>query len=539
MYWDVLYDLGEVGNANAKALQGDFEAWDQMLAICRGAGESYEALQRVQGLDVDGAPLEGVTPLLDLDNYMDYLIVNLWTGHWDWPWKNWWAARDASDQSTGFKFYTWGSENSMGQSRGRSPLDKNALFNDFSGAGLVHRYLLSNEEYKIRFSDRIQRLFFAQGPLTVSALKVLYGDLAGSLESAIIAESARWGDMHHTPPGGPQDWMAERDWMLETYLDLRSDIVLDQFKDAGLYPEVQSPVFSVNGVHQRGGPADVGDEVTLDSMDGIVYFTLDGSDPRLAGAEVGPPPEVEIVHCLEESAPKRAFVPSGEIDEAWKGGGIFDDSAWTLGTDGVGYEWGADYQSYIGIDVMDDMFIMNSTCLIRIPFDVTADPDQFGSLNLKIRFDDGFVAFINGLEVASAMWPDDLAWNASSTEAQDDASAINLESFTISVKKDMLRRGTNILAIQGLNNQDVSTDFLVSAMLEGVDSGGGSPVPMADSAMRYSDPVVLTQSSLVRARALKGQTWSALNEAVFSVGPVVESVRVSEVMYNPMGQQFA
>ena len=136
---------------------------------------------------------------------------------------------------------------------------------------------------------------------------------------------------------------------------------------------------------------------------------------------------------------------------------------------------------------------MNSTCLIRIPFDVTADPDQFGNLNLKdTRFDDGFVAFINGLEVASTNAPDDLAWNASSTEAQDDASAINLESFTISVKK----RGHALHTApdnQGLNNQDVSTDFLVSAMLEGVDSGGGSPVPMADSAMRYSDPVVLTQ----------------------------------------------
>ncbi|MCP4454662.1 MAG: hypothetical protein GY809_24650, partial [Planctomycetes bacterium] len=532
--WDVLYDLGEVGSIGPQTLQGDFEAWNQMLAICRGAGGSYDEFQRVQGLDAEGVPLEGVTPLLDLDNYVDYLIVNLWTGHWDWPWKNWWAARDTSDQSTGFKFYIWNSENSMGQSRDRSPLDKNALFNDFSGAGLVHRYLLSNEEYRVRFSDRVQRLCFAQGPLTDAALKGLYGGLADRIESAVIAESARWGDMHHSEPGVQQDWLAERDWMLDAYLSVRTNVVLNQFRHAGLYPDVQSPVFSVNGVEKRGGSAHVGDALALDSMDGVVYYTLDGSDPRLAGAEVGPPPEVEIVTLLEESASKRATVPSGEVHEAWKGGDVFDDSTWTLGTNGVGYEWGTDFQDYIGIDVMDDMFFMNTTCLVRIPFEVTSGPGQFASLNLKIRFDDGFVAFINGLEVARAHAPDDLVWNASAIEAQDDAAAINLESFTISVKKDMLRSGTNILAIQGLNIENVSTDFLVSAMLEGVDMGGGSPVPMSDSGMRYSEPVSLTQSVVVRARALKGQTWSAMSEAVFSVGPVIESIRVSEVMYNPM-----
>ena len=532
--WDVLYDLGEVGSTGAEAMQGDFDAWNQMLAICRGTGGSYEEFQRVQGLDVDGLPLEGVTPLLDLDNYLDYLIVNLWAGHWDWPWKNWWAARDTSDQSTGFKFYTWAAENSMGNSRVRSPLDHNALFNDFSGVGLVHRYLLSNDEYKLRFADQVQRLLFADGVLTPAALKDLYGNLADSVEAAAVAESARWGDMHHDTPGVQQDWLVERDWMLETYLDLRTNIVLEQFKDAGLYPDVESPVFLVNGVRQRGGAVQVGDELTLDSTDGIVYYTLNGSDPRLAGVEPGPAPEVELVTLLEESAPKSVLVPFGAVDEAWKGGSEFDDSAWTLGTGGVGYEWATDFQDYIGIDVLDDMFFMNSSCLIRIPFEVDSNPDQFATLNLKIRFDDGFVAFINGLEVARAHAPDDLPWNAAATEAQDDAAALTQASFTISVKKDMLRSGTNILAIQGLNNQEVSTDFLVSAMLEGVDSGSGTPVPMADGAMRFSEPISLSGSSLVRARALKGQTWSALNEAVFSVGPVVESVRVSEVMYNPV-----
>jgi len=533
--WDVLYDLGEVGHVGAQDLQGDFKAWNEMLALCKAAGGSYSQFQKVQGLEPNGMPLDGVTPLLDLDNYLDYLIVNLWAGHWDWPWKNWWAGRDASDLSTGFKFFVWGSESSMGNSRDRSSLDKNALYNDFSGVGLMHRYLMPNEEYRLRFADRVQRLLFADGPFTASALNETYGDLSSTVESAIIAESARWGDMHHDTPLVQQDWLAERDWMLGTYLTLRSDIVLDQFIEAGLYPDVESPVFTLNGTAQRGGIADVGDVLALDSSDGLVYYTLDGSDPHLAGVDPGPPPEVEIVTLLEESAPKRAFVPFfEEVDRAWQGGAEFDDSAWTPGTGGVGYELGVDFIDTIGIDMIDDMFYMNSTCLIRIPFELAMSPDQFESLILKVRYDDGFVAFINGSEVARASAPDDLTWDSSATESRDSASELSLESFTIAVKKDLLRQGINMLAIQGLNSGADSTDFLLSAMLEGVDAGQGSPVPMADGAMRYDDPITLDKTSVVRARALKGQTWSALNEAVFSVGPVNESVRVSEIMYNPV-----
>ncbi|MBC8217068.1 MAG: lamin tail domain-containing protein, partial [Planctomycetes bacterium] len=50
---------------------------------------------------------------------------------------------------------------------------------------------------------------------------------------------------------------------------------------------------------------------------------------------------------------------------------------------------------------------------------------------------------------------------------------------------------------------------------------------------RYTGPITLTGTSNVKARALNGSTWSALNEANFSIGPVVENLRITEIMYNP------
>jgi len=49
----------------------------------------------------------------------------------------------------------------------------------------------------------------------------------------------------------------------------------------------------------------------------------------------------------------------------------------------------------------------------------------------------------------------------------------------------------------------------------------------------YSSPLNLTETTLVRARIKSGSTWSALNEAVFAVGPVAERLRITEIMYQP------
>jgi len=87
-----------------------------------------------------------------------------------------------------------------------------------------------------------------------------------------------------------------------------------------------------------------------------------------------------------------------------------------------------------------------------------------------------------------------------------------------------------VLAIHGLNVSPSSSDFLISADLI------ATVVLLDDTSIdvnEYEAPVVLDRSAQVKARALIGTTWSALNEATFAVGPVAESLRISELMYHP------
>ena len=60
------------------------------------------------------------------------------------------------------------------------------------------------------------------------------------------------------------------------------------------------------------------------------------------------------------------------------------------------------------------MLSNNATAYIRVPFNVT-DPNVFQSLKLRMRYDDGFVAYLNGQVVASRNAPGSPQWNSSAT----------------------------------------------------------------------------------------------------------------------------
>jgi hypothetical protein len=62
---------------------------------------------------------------------------------------------------------------------------------------------------------------------------------------------------------------------------------------------------------------------------------------------------------------------------------------------------------------------------------------------------------------------------------------------------------------------------------------------LAPGALTYSGPLLLEDTTRILARTLSGGTWSALCEALFSVSTPAESLRVSEIMYHPLGgEQF-
>ena len=106
-----------------------------------------------------------------------------------------------------------------------------------------------------------------------------------------------------------------------------------------------------------------------------------------------------ILSLIETGAALRVNVPlDGSESENWFLPD-YDDSEWIAGTSGVGYDRGTRYRDLISLDLYNEMRGINPSAYVRIPFEVV-EPANFISLYLRMKSDDGFVVYLNGVRVA-------------------------------------------------------------------------------------------------------------------------------------------
>ncbi|MFW6153853.1 MAG: lamin tail domain-containing protein [Planctomycetota bacterium] len=171
-----------------------------------------------------------------------------------------------------------------------------------------------------------------------------------------------------------------------------------------------------------------------------------------------------------------AWVPSSDkYDQMWMERDFpWLPSEWMEGTTGVGYEHGIGYESLIGLDVDYVMAGVRESVYIRITFTVD-DVEAIGALKLRMKYDDGFIAYLNGEEVATANYerdpelPPELypGWQTGASASHPDSQALAFEEFDITSHADALEPGTNVLAIHGLNFGAYSADMLILPELIG------------------------------------------------------------------------
>jgi len=389
------------------------------------------------------------------------------------------------------------------------------------------RRLFEDPEFRLRYADRW--FGFRQKLLATDRLIQNVDDAAGLLDEAQVRNFQRWPILgRYVWPNWyiANTYQQEINWM-KGWIE---DRLIWMDREIGREFAAAPPVFN-----QQGGHVTEGFNLTMAAPYGTIYYTLDGADPRLSEPSGGG--TISSTTLVVENADKRVLVPARAISDAWKGGGAFDDSAWALSTGspgGVGYERNSGYEGLINIDIGDQMYNKNTTCYIRIPFTVDADDlAGFNFMTLEIRYDDGFVAYINGVEIDKRNFTGTPAWNSNASALNDDSAAVMFESVGVSEDISALQAGANILAIHALNYNLSSSDLLVSLKLIAGETGVPNDSGASPTAIRYTAPVTLSETTQVKARALSGSTWSALNDAIFGVGPVAENLRVTEIMYHP------
>ena len=467
-------------------------------------------------------PAEGYAEFIDADSFIDNHIVIELTKNIDGFRLSTYFCKDRSG-----KLYMgpiWDYDLSLGNANYLNGWIPTGWYNVQLGEGdyPYWRRLFEDPEFKLRYADRWFGL--RRGLFTTERLLGIIEDYATLLDEPAKRNFEKWRILgQYVWPNWyiAKTYREEITWMkgwLTDRLKWMDGQIATEFAPA-------PPAFS-----RPGGHVDAGFELGM-TGDGTIFYTLDGSDPRLF---LGPIIPITGTTLVPENAPKRVLIPTEAIDDAWRSGGPFDDSAWmsvTGGRGGVGfYDRGSDYRPFISLNVKNQMHNLQSSCYLRIPFSFPRSvPDMVG-MTLKVRYDDGFIAYLNGVEIARRNFTGTPAWNSAANAQNPEEAAVALQSFKVADFKNVLRAGDNLLAIHAMNVSPSSADFLISVELAAEES---VPLQMPSQGGMYTGPVPLTESGRIKARALVDLRWSALNEAVFAVGPVAESLRISELMYHP------
>jgi hypothetical protein len=115
------------------------------------------------------------------------------------------------------------------------------------------------------------------------------------------------------------------------------------------------------------------------------------------------------------------------------------------------------------IDTNGDGQNENNSVYTRHSFTLSELP-ELDNLTLQLRIDDGFVAYLNGVEVARGNFTGTPTWNSRADGNGTEASA-SFAAFDITQHVGLLRVGENVLAIHGLNQAPSSSDMIIQPVL--------------------------------------------------------------------------
>ena len=189
-----------------------------------------------------------VADLLDIDSFINYVVTLYYAGNYDWGELNWFASFDAVAPDGKWHFHSWDQEHAFpndqnaaaGDGRNQDYDHTDQVANDFGeheyGPTGIHHKLMVSEEYRVRFSDRVEELMQNDGVLTPANAQSVWQARVDEIADAINGEAARWGD-NRAPDKTGTTWATNVQYTTDHFFfanspyDSRTDITIDIFNN--------------------------------------------------------------------------------------------------------------------------------------------------------------------------------------------------------------------------------------------------------------------------------------------------------------------
>ncbi len=308
LYWG-LYNLHErLENDHYAAYNG----YDDSEIFGRNPGsptseESASYNQMINVVTSSSSTWSQIEAVIDVDNYIDYVIVEYFGRNADLKNNGNWRCAGGGSANAPWRFYCWDTERIF-----ESPSNTNPPSNSgqFDGA-LIFDDLETHREFRVRFADRAYKHLFNGGSLTNLENRARFEKFALEIDTAIICESARWGDDRGTTYTRDSHWMPAvygtpngpgtnptngvlGSWFPTTGTNRTSRIINDwEFRTFSGTSDtylgtIDAPLYRVNGALQHGGEIPSGGTLSASTSTGTVYYTTNGTDPRSEGGGLAP-----------------------------------------------------------------------------------------------------------------------------------------------------------------------------------------------------------------------------------------------------------
>jgi hypothetical protein len=211
---------------------------------------------------------QAVRPYLDVRHLIDFMLLWFY-GNCETEYR----ACGSIEAGSGFKFWIADADGFLRT----SALGLNRTAN--TGPGDLFGGLVSegNSDFKTLVADRIYAHFFNNGALTSARNDARLAARMQEIRDSLILECARWS--YRTP----SDWESAAATIRSSLFPTRTTELVSMLRTRGLFPTFNPPTFNL-----YGGLVTNGFQPQLSTTSGTIYYTLDGSDPRLPGGAISP-----------------------------------------------------------------------------------------------------------------------------------------------------------------------------------------------------------------------------------------------------------
>ena len=274
LYWG-LYNIGEKGDAGfaSSYLGGDKEEYDAFNSdeLIDGDANAWNTMFGLANAGVtNDTAYTNLSQYLNIPNFIDYMLMNFYAANTDWPGHNWNAVRRRVP-GAGFHFVSWDAEWTFGIG---SDVNTDRTGESGGSPGTLYARLRAHPEFVVQFGDHAQKHLFNNGLLTPAPVQARWQKRSTEIDRAIVTETARW-----VPGVTRANWVSAESYVF-SWFPQRTAILINQLRNAGLLPSLNAPAFA-----PYGGlvPPNYPLALTNSNGAGSVYFTTDGSDPRVWG----------------------------------------------------------------------------------------------------------------------------------------------------------------------------------------------------------------------------------------------------------------